>query len=145
MALGSTQLLTEMSTRSVSWGKGGRCVRLTTLPSSWAVVMISGNLNFLEPSWPLQACNGIVLPLPFTLAGEACSEIPSGDAELGPHSTSPGVRGGDGNMAMTRHTEVIVNKGVPETERHSSGADPPIAAHLAWSKESPSLYCLCKN
>ena len=39
-------------------GKGGRCVRLTTLPPSCAVVMKSGNLNFLEPSAPLQACNG---------------------------------------------------------------------------------------
>ena len=44
-------------------GKGGRCVRLTTLPPSCAVVMKSGNLNFLEPSGPLQACNGIALPL----------------------------------------------------------------------------------
>jgi hypothetical protein len=25
--------------------------------------MKSGNLNFLEPSWPLQACNGTGLPL----------------------------------------------------------------------------------
>ena len=58
MALGSTQPLTEMSTRSISWGKGGRCIRLTTLPPSCAVVMQSGNLNFLEPSGPLQACNG---------------------------------------------------------------------------------------
>ena len=39
-------------------GKGGRCVRLTTLPPSCAVVMKSGNLNFLEPSGPVQACNG---------------------------------------------------------------------------------------
>ena len=62
-ALGSTQPLTEMSTRSISWGKGGRCVRLTTLPPSRAVVMKSGNLNFLEPSGPLQACNGTALPL----------------------------------------------------------------------------------
>ena len=45
-----------------SWGKGGRCVRLTTLPPSCAVVMKSGNLNFLEPSGPLQACNGTALP-----------------------------------------------------------------------------------
>ena len=37
-------------------GKGGRCVRLTTLPPSCAVVMKSGNLKFLEPSGPLQAC-----------------------------------------------------------------------------------------
>ena len=39
-------------------GKGSRCVRLTTLPPSGAVVMKSGNLDFLEPSGPLQACNG---------------------------------------------------------------------------------------
>ena len=42
-------------------GKGGRCVRLTTLPPSCAVVMMSRNLNFLEPSGPLQACNGTAL------------------------------------------------------------------------------------
>ena len=65
MALGSTQPLTEMSIRRISWGKCGRCVRLTTLPPSCAVVMKSGNLNFLEPFGPLQACNGIALP--FTL------------------------------------------------------------------------------
>jgi len=44
-------------------GKGGRCVRLTTLPPSCADVMKSGNLNFLEPSGPLQASNGTDLPL----------------------------------------------------------------------------------
>ena len=48
-------------------GKGGRCVRLTTLPPSCAVVTKSGNINFLEPSGPLQACNGNDLPLPFTV------------------------------------------------------------------------------
>jgi len=58
MTLGSTQSLTEMSARSISWGKGGRCVGLTTLQPSCAVVMKSGNLNFLEPSGPLQTCNG---------------------------------------------------------------------------------------
>jgi len=50
-------------------GKGGRCVRLT-LPPSCAVVMKFGNLNFLEPSGPLQACNGTALPffnIPHTL------------------------------------------------------------------------------
>ena len=47
-------------------GKGGRCVRLTTLPPSCAVVMKSGNLNFLEPSGPLQAYNGTALLLPFS-------------------------------------------------------------------------------
>jgi len=42
--------------------KSGRCVRLTTLPPTCAVVMKSGNLNFLEPCGPLQACNGTDLP-----------------------------------------------------------------------------------
>ena len=61
MALGSTQPLTERSTRSISWGKEGRCVSLTTLPPSCAVVTKSGSLNFLEPSGALQACNGTAL------------------------------------------------------------------------------------
>ena len=32
--------------------------RADNLPPSCAVVMKSGNLNLLEPSGPLQACNG---------------------------------------------------------------------------------------
>jgi len=44
-------------------GKGDRCLRLTTLPPSCAVFMKSGNLKFLEPSGPLQACSGTALPL----------------------------------------------------------------------------------
>ena len=36
MALGSTQPLVKMSTRDISWSKGGRRVRLTTLPPSRA-------------------------------------------------------------------------------------------------------------
>ena len=68
MALGSTQLLTGMSTRRISLGgKCGRCVRMTTLPPSCGVVMKSGNLNFLEPSGPLQACNGTDFYLIFLL------------------------------------------------------------------------------
>jgi hypothetical protein len=35
---------------------------MTTLPPSCAVVLKSGNHNFLEPSGPLQACNGTALP-----------------------------------------------------------------------------------
>ena len=46
-----------------SGGKGGRCVRLKTLPPSCAVVTKSGNLNFLDPFGPVQACNGTDLPL----------------------------------------------------------------------------------
>ena len=46
--------------------KCGRCVKLTTIPSFCAIVMKSVNLNFLEPSGPLQACNGTALPLCFS-------------------------------------------------------------------------------
>ena len=69
MALGSTQPLTEMSTRCISWSKGGRCVIRNNycLPPSCAVVMKSGNLIFLEPSGPLQVCNGTALPFFYTL------------------------------------------------------------------------------
>ena len=48
-------------------GKGGRCVRLTTLPPSCVVVTKSGKRNLLEPSGPLQACNGTGLPLPLRI------------------------------------------------------------------------------
>jgi hypothetical protein len=63
MALGSTQPLTELSTVVFPGGKGDRCVRLTTLAPYCAVTMKSGNLNFLELSGPLQACNGTALPV----------------------------------------------------------------------------------
>jgi hypothetical protein len=63
MALGLTQPLTEMSTRNISWGRGGRCVGLT-YRLHVPIVLKSGNLNLLEPLGPVQACNGIALPLP---------------------------------------------------------------------------------
>jgi hypothetical protein len=36
MAQGSTQPLTEMTTRNISWGKGGWCIGLTNLQPSFA-------------------------------------------------------------------------------------------------------------
>jgi len=51
MALGSTQPLTDMSTRSISWGGKNRPVRkadtLTTILDHCYVIW---ELNFLEPS-----------------------------------------------------------------------------------------------
>jgi hypothetical protein len=64
-----------MSSRFISWGKVSRCVRLITLPPPCAVVMKCGNLNFLEPSGPLQACNGTALPFTFTLRHEHGQKI----------------------------------------------------------------------
>jgi len=64
MALGLTQPLTEMSTRNISWGgKGGRCIGLTTLHLYVPTVLKFGSLILLEPSGPVQPCNGIALPM----------------------------------------------------------------------------------
>ena len=49
------------------------CVRLTTLPPSCAVVMKSGNLDFLEPSGPLQACNGTAAAAAALLENQMCN------------------------------------------------------------------------
>jgi len=43
--------------------------KAANLPPSCAVVTKSGNLNFLEPSGPVQACNGTALP---SFAGVNC-------------------------------------------------------------------------
>jgi len=52
MALEFTQPLTEMSIRNISWwAKGGRCVRLTTLPPSSADC-----LEIWEPQPPANLC-----------------------------------------------------------------------------------------
>jgi len=70
MALEATQPLTEMSTRNISWGRGGegdRCVILTKhYPLHVLIDLKSWSLNLLEPSCPDQACNGAALPLSFT-------------------------------------------------------------------------------
>jgi hypothetical protein len=44
------------------------------LSVSCAVVMKSGNLNFLEPSGPLEACNGTTLPLPLPVLSVCSSD-----------------------------------------------------------------------
>jgi len=67
VALGSTQPLTEMSTWSISWDKGGRCVRLTTYHHSVPLSRNLGTSTSSELSGPLQACNGTALPLPLPL------------------------------------------------------------------------------
>jgi len=51
--------------------KSGRCVRLTTLPPSCAVVTKSGNLNFLEPSGHLGPVMGLIYLYSFLLEAES--------------------------------------------------------------------------
>jgi hypothetical protein len=54
--LGLNQPLTELSTRNISWGKGGRCVGLTTLPPSCADCP---EIWEPRPSGTLRACPGM--------------------------------------------------------------------------------------
>jgi len=64
MALGSTQPLTEMSTNNISWGvKVVGAYGWQPYHLHVQIVLKSGSLNLLEPSGPVQACNGIALPL----------------------------------------------------------------------------------
>jgi len=66
LALESIQPLTEKSTWSISWEVKVACAY------GWQpyhlhvpIVLKSGSFNFLDPSGPVQVCNGIALPIPF--------------------------------------------------------------------------------
>jgi hypothetical protein len=64
VALGLTQPLTEMSTRNISWGVNAAGAQGCPPYHLQAPnVLKSESLNLLEPSGPVQACNGIALPL----------------------------------------------------------------------------------
>ena len=53
--------------QDIPGSKGGRCVRLTTYHFHVPIVKKSGGLNLLEPSVPVQACNGTALPFTYFL------------------------------------------------------------------------------
>jgi len=67
MALGLTQPLTEMSTRNTSWGvKAAGAYGWQPYHLRVLIILKSRSLNLLEPSAPVQACNGVALPLTST-------------------------------------------------------------------------------
>ena len=62
--LGLTQPLTEMSTSIISWGvKAAGAWGKQPYHLHLLIVLISGNLNLLETSGPVQTCKGIALLL----------------------------------------------------------------------------------
>jgi len=62
MALGQTLPLIEMSTRNISWGvKAAGAQGWQPYHLHMPIVLKSGSLKPLEPSGPVQACNGIAL------------------------------------------------------------------------------------
>jgi hypothetical protein len=65
MALGSTQPLTEMSTRNLPWGKGRPAIKSDNLMSSVSRVSRKcGSLDVSQPYEPPRPVPGIALPLP---------------------------------------------------------------------------------
>ena len=79
MALGSTQPLTEMNTTNISWGvkaagASGQRSHHLHVPTA----MKSGSLSLLEPSVPVQACNGIASPH-ISLAAQPLLATPPAD------------------------------------------------------------------
>ena len=67
MALGSTQPLTDMNTRGISWGWRRPVSRGDSLATFMCPLSInSGSLNLLEPGEPVQVCTGIILSRPMT-------------------------------------------------------------------------------
>ena len=71
VALGSTQPLTEMSTRNISWGgKGGRCVRMTNLPPSCAECL---EMWETHPPGILWVCPGLYSNCVTLLVGDGLS------------------------------------------------------------------------
>ena len=66
LTLGSIQPLTEKSTWSISWEvKAAGAYGWQPYHLHVPIVLKSGSFNLLDPSGPVQACNGITLPLPF--------------------------------------------------------------------------------
>ena len=72
MALGSTQPLTEMSTRSIfCGGKGGRCVRLTTYRHPVPLSRNLGTLTSWNPLGLSRAVMGLIYLYHHPSKGEA--------------------------------------------------------------------------
>ena len=63
MALGSTHPLTQMSTRSISCGKGGRILRLTTYHHPVALSRNLGTLTSWNPLGHSRPVMGLLYPL----------------------------------------------------------------------------------
>ena len=50
-------------------------LKAESLPPSCAFLTNSGNLNFLEPSGPVQACNGTALPFILDVWGHVVAQL----------------------------------------------------------------------
>ena len=70
MTLGSTQPLTEISTRNISWRvKAAGAYSWQPYHLHVPTVLKYGNPNLVEPSGPVQTCRGTAFPLPLLYNG----------------------------------------------------------------------------
>jgi hypothetical protein len=53
-------------------GKGGPVRKADNLTTFMPIILKSGSLNLQEPSGPVQACTGIILPLHFLEIAFGC-------------------------------------------------------------------------
>jgi hypothetical protein len=117
----STQPLTEMSTRSTSLGVQAAGA------SSWQlyhlhvpIVFKSGSLNFLEPSGPVQTCNGFAWPLRVQKVSDIyLAEHVSYQADN--TDVPPAVHSND-NHVLWHNWSVVNRYSRPATESHGSVA-----------------------
>ena len=89
MALGSTQPLTEMSTRKCFLRvKAVGAYGLQPYHLHVPIVLKSGSLTLLEPSGPVQACNGIVIKICRRICVESTDRMSHPSVKYGLHCAS---------------------------------------------------------
>jgi len=119
-ALGSTQPL-KMRTRDFSWGKGGRCLWLTTYHSCSAETSRKfGALNYPEPLGPPRPVAGWPLPLFILHLLNICSDTwvwkSVRERLSGPFSTGPEVR-----PAFCKLGKIFLSRGLLSPRKRHRG------------------------
>jgi len=100
MTLGLTQPLAEMSTRNISWGvKAAGAQGWQSYHLNVPTVLKSESLKLLEPSGPVQACNGTALPFSSSSSSSSSSGDGAGGSGGGGSSSSSSSSSGGGGGA----------------------------------------------
>jgi hypothetical protein len=139
MTLGSTQPLTAMSTRNISWGKGGRSVGMATLPPSCVDCLEIWTPQPPETLRPVQACNGTVLPC--TIRTEADVLLQLITAILCPKSSLHSTL--TANIPVHKDRQTVSMSSLQRykdytTAVHQPTSDQMLALHQTWSFHMPS-------
>jgi len=116
MTLGLTQSLTEMSTRNISWwvkvaGAWGWQPYHLHVP----IVLKSGSLKFLEPSGPVQGCNGTALPYTHTHTHTRHTHTHTPHTHTHTHHTTHTTHT---PHTQTKHTQHTTPTHTPHTHTH---------------------------